>query len=78
MKVSTFHIFTLKDAPADDEIISHKLMIQSGMIRKLSSGQYSWLPIGLKVISKIEKQNRKVFYQNSNVENNQYDTVKND
>jgi prolyl-tRNA synthetase len=54
MKVSTFPIFTLKDAPADAEIISHKLMIQSGMIRKLSSGQYSWLPIGLKVISKIE------------------------
>ena len=54
MKVSTFPIFTLKDAPSDAEIISHKLMIQSGMIRKLSSGQYSWFPIGLRVISKIE------------------------
>ena len=54
MKASTFPIFTLKNAPSDAEVISHKLMMQSGMIRKLSSGQYSWLPIGLRVVSKIE------------------------
>ena len=54
MRVSHFPIFTLKDTPADAEVISHKLMIRSGMIRKLSSGQYSWLPLGLRVIKKIE------------------------
>ena len=55
MKVSQFPIFTLKDTPSDAEVISHRLMIKSGMIRKLSSGQYSWLPIGLRVIKKIER-----------------------
>ena len=55
MKTSTFPIFTLKNTPSEAEIISHKLMIKSGMIRKLSSGQYTWLPLGYKVIAKIEK-----------------------
>ena len=59
MRVSHFPIFTLKDTPADAEVISHKLMIRSGMIRKLSSGQYSWLPLGLRVIKKIEDIIRK-------------------
>ena len=54
MKVSKFPIFTLKDVPSEAEVISHKLMIKSGMIRKLSSGQYSWLPIGFRVIKKVE------------------------
>ena len=55
MKTSVFPIFTLKNTPSEAEVISHKLMIKSGMIRKLSSGQYTWLPLGYKVISKIEK-----------------------
>ena len=55
MKTSAFPIFTLKNTPSEAEIISHKLMIKSGMIRKLSSGQYTWLPLGYKVITKIEK-----------------------
>ena len=55
MKTSAFPIFTLKNTPSEAEIISHKLMIKSGMIRKLSSGQYTWLPLGYKVIAKIEK-----------------------
>ena len=59
MRVSHFPIFTLKDTPADAEVISHKLMIRSGMIRKISSGQYSWLPLGLRVIKKIEDIIRK-------------------
>ena len=59
MKVSQFPIFTLKDTPSEAEVISHKLMIKSGMIRKISSGQYSWLPIGLRVIKKIEEIIRK-------------------
>ena len=55
MKVSQFPIFTLKDTPSEAEVASHKLMIKAGMIRKLSSGQYSWLPIGLRIIKKIEE-----------------------
>ena len=54
MKVSNFPIFTQKGVPSETEVISHQLMIRSGMIRKLSSGQYSWLPMGLRVIHKIE------------------------
>ena len=54
MKTTNFPIFTTKSDPSDAEIISHKLMIRSGMIRKLSSGQYTWLPLGLKVIDKIQ------------------------
>ena len=55
MKYSEFFIPTLKDAPTDAEIISHKLMVRSGMIKQSSSGIYSWLPLGLKVLKKIEK-----------------------
>ena len=54
MKTSNFPIFTVKSDPSDTEVISHKLMIKSGMIRKLSSGQYTWLPLGLRVIDKIQ------------------------
>ena len=54
MKTSNFPIFTVKTDPSNAEVISHKLMVKSGMIRKLSSGQYTWLPLGLKVIDKIQ------------------------
>ena len=54
MKYSEFFIPTLKDAPADAEIVSHKLMIKSGMIKQSSAGIYSWLPLGLKVLKNIE------------------------
>ena len=54
MKVSNFPVFTQKDVPSEAEVASHQLIIKSGMIRKLSSGQYSWLPIGLRVIQKIQ------------------------
>ena len=54
MKFSKFFSPTLKNIPADAEIISHQLMIRSGMIKQSSSGIYSWLPIGLKVLKKIE------------------------
>lgn len=46
---------TLKDTPQDAEVISHQLMLRSGMIRKVASGIYTWLPIGLKVLRKVEK-----------------------
>ena len=45
---------TLKDSPQDAEIISHKLMLRSGMIRRVTSGIYTWLPLGLRVLRKVE------------------------
>ena len=55
MKYSNFFLPTLKDAPSDAEIISHKLMIRAGMIKQSSAGIYSWLPLGLLVLKKIEQ-----------------------
>ena len=55
MKYSEFFIPTVKDVPSDAEIISHKLMIKAGMIKQSSAGIYSWLPLGLKVLKKIEQ-----------------------
>ncbi|HQI00117.1 MAG TPA: proline--tRNA ligase [Deltaproteobacteria bacterium] len=54
MRLSTFFLHTLKEEPRDAEVISHKLMIRSGMIKKLASGIYSYLPYGLKALKKIE------------------------
>ena len=54
MKATQFFISTLKEAPADAEIVSHKLMMRAGMIRKLGAGIYNYLPMGLKVIRKVE------------------------
>ena len=53
MRISQFPLNTLKETPADAEIISHQLMLRSGMIRKLSSGLYTWLPMGLRVLHKV-------------------------
>ena len=54
MKVSQFPITTLREVPADAEIVSHQLMLKSGMIRRLASGLYTWAPFGLKVLRKVE------------------------
>ena len=54
MYASKFFISTLKEAPAEAELISHKLMIRAGLIRRLGSGLYSWMPMGLRVLKKIE------------------------
>ncbi len=54
MKASQFHISTLKEAPTDAEIASHRLMTRAGMIKKLGSGVYNYMPMGLRVIRKIE------------------------
>jgi len=54
MRASRFLIATLKETPADAEIISHQLMLRAGMIRKLASGLYSWLPVGLRVLRNVE------------------------
>lgn len=54
MKASQFFISTLKEAPSDAEIVSHKLMMRAGMIKKLGAGIYSYMPVGLRVIRKVE------------------------
>ena len=54
MRISRFLLPTLKETPASAEVISHQLMLRAGMIRKLSSGLYTWLPLGLRVLRKIE------------------------
>ncbi|NVK31825.1 MAG: proline--tRNA ligase [Gammaproteobacteria bacterium] len=53
MRLSKFHLNTLRDTPADAEVISHQLMLRAGMIRRLGSGLYSWLPLGLRVLHKV-------------------------
>lgn len=54
MRVSQFFITTLKEAPAEAELISHQLMLRAGLIRRLGSGLYTWMPLGLRVLRKIE------------------------
>ena len=54
MKASSFHYKTQKEAPKDAELISHKLMIRTNMIKPLASGIYSWMPLGLKILNKVE------------------------
>ena len=54
MRASQFHISTAKETPSDAEIVSHQLMLRAGFIRRLGSGLYSWLPLGLRVVRKIE------------------------
>ena len=54
MKVSNFPISTLRETPADAELISHQLMLKAGLIKRLSSGLYTWGPMGLKVMRKVE------------------------
>ena len=54
MKASQFYISTLKEAPADAEIVSHRLMMRAGMIKKLGAGIYTYMPMGLRVIRKVE------------------------
>ncbi|MGI9285825.1 MAG: proline--tRNA ligase [Pseudomonadales bacterium] len=55
MRATQFLISTLKEEPADAEVISHRLMLRAGMIRKLASGLYNWLPLGLRVLRKVER-----------------------
>jgi len=54
MRASQFLIATIKETPADAEVISHQLMLRAGMIRKLATGLYTWLPMGLRVLRKVE------------------------
>ncbi len=54
MRTSRFFLATLKEIPADAEIISHQLMLRAGLIRQVASGIYNWLPLGLRVLGKVE------------------------
>ncbi|RPE79578.1 prolyl-tRNA synthetase [Vulcaniibacterium tengchongense] len=54
MRLSQFHLHTSKETPAEAEIVSHKLMLKAGMIRKLAAGLYTWSPLGLRVLRKVE------------------------
>lgn len=54
MRLSKFHLATTREDPADAEIASHRLMLRAGMIRKLASGIYTWSPLGLRVLRKVE------------------------
>ena len=54
MRTSRFFISTIKEAPAEAELISHKLMLRAGLIRRLGSGLYTWMPLGLRVVRKVE------------------------
>ncbi|SEJ53468.1 proline--tRNA ligase [Frateuria terrea] len=54
MRLSQFHLATVKEVPADAELTSHRLMLRAGMIRKLASGLYTWSPLGLRVLRKVE------------------------
>ncbi len=54
MRLSQFHLNTVKEVPADAEIVSHQLMLRAGMLRKLAAGIYTWTPLGLRVLRKVE------------------------
>ena len=54
MRLSRFHLSTSKETPADAEVVSHQLMLKAGMIRKLAAGLYTWSPLGLRVLRKVE------------------------
>ena len=55
MRFSNFGLTTLKEVPADAEIVSHQLMLRAGLIRRLASGLFTWMPLGLRVMRKVEE-----------------------
>ncbi|HET7203157.1 MAG TPA: proline--tRNA ligase [Steroidobacteraceae bacterium] len=55
MRLSTYPVNTLRDVPADAEVVSHQLMLRASLIRRLAAGLYTWLPIGLRVLRKVER-----------------------
>ncbi|MEQ1895571.1 MAG: proline--tRNA ligase, partial [Planctomycetota bacterium] len=54
MRSSKYFLSTVKEAPAEAELVSHKLMLRAGLIRRLGSGLYTWMPLGLRVMRKVE------------------------
>jgi prolyl-tRNA synthetase len=55
MRTTQYYLATLKEAPQEAELVSHKLMVRAGLIRRLGSGLYSWMPLGLRVLRKVEE-----------------------
>ena len=55
MKTSNYHLVTLKETPGDAEVISHQLMLRAGLIKRVAAGIYSWMPLGLKILRKVEQ-----------------------
>jgi prolyl-tRNA synthetase len=68
MRVSQFFISTLKEAPSEAELPSHQLMTRAGYIKKLSSGLYTWMPLGLRVLRKVENVVREEMNRSSGIE----------
>src|SRR5206468_12470215 len=54
MRVSRYFLSTLKEAPAEAETISHRLMLRAGLIKRLAAGIYTWMPFGVRVLHKVE------------------------
>ena len=54
MRTTQFFLATLKEAPSDAEIVSHKLMLRAGLIKRLAGGIYTWMPLGLRILRKVE------------------------
>ena len=55
MRLSEYFLPTLKENPSEAQIVSHRLMLRAGMVRQSAAGIYSWLPLGLRVLKKIEQ-----------------------
>jgi prolyl-tRNA synthetase len=55
MRLSRYFLPVLKEAPADAQIVSHQLMLRAGMIKQQAAGIYSWLPLGFRVLNKVEQ-----------------------
>ncbi|MBI5889305.1 MAG: proline--tRNA ligase [Nitrosomonadales bacterium] len=68
MRVSKFFISTLKEAPSEAELPSHRLMLRAGYIRKLASGLYTWMPLGLRVLRKVENVVREEMDRSGGIE----------
>ncbi len=68
MRVSQFFISTLKEAPSEAELVSHRLMLRAGYIRKLASGLYTWMPLGLRVLRKVENIVREEMNRSGGIE----------
>jgi prolyl-tRNA synthetase len=68
MRVSQFFISTLKEAPAEAELVSHRLMLRAGYIKKLASGLYTWMPLGLRVLRRVENIVREEMDKSGGVE----------
>ena len=55
MRFTRYGLTTLRDIPSEAEIVSHQLMLRAGLIRRLSSGLFTWMPLGLRVLRKVER-----------------------